>query len=166
MVAIGRGWYHAANHAMIAVRCSCLRPLTTPPGSPDTQLTLRTCDLTAARAGPAARVVVFGGSMTWGEGAQDCPLTHGEPVPSHHSAEAMQRCAWPAFLQRFFDLAYGRGVVSVQNAAVRGTDSSVVVGEDGWIPGSRRWLTVEGHGPPTVVMCVCCPPSARPPKQS
>ena len=95
--------------------------------------------------------------MTWGEGAQDCPLTHGEPKPSHHSAEAMMRCAWPAFLQRFFDLAYGRGVVSVKNAAIRGTDSTVVVGEDGWIPGSHRWLTVEGHGPPTVVMCVCVP---------
>ena len=79
---------------------------------------------TTTTFGYAARVIVFGGSMTYGENAEGCPTSKTATDDGNAAKPTKQTpvsgCAWPALLQHWFDQVYGAGTVEVINMASRG----------------------------------------------
>ena len=96
--------------------------------------------------GYAAKVVVFGGSMTYGENSNGCPTSKPKQKNSTHTIGS-NACAWPALLQHWFDIVYGAGLVEVVNLASRGKNL-------GWLSMHANELTagMAAEGKPTLFL--------------
>lgn len=92
----------------------------------------------ANTVGYAAKVIVFGGSMTYGEGSKGCPTSKDV---------ANSDCAWPTLLQHWFDKVYGAGIVEVVNLARRGATIA-------WLKANANQVVtgVPGEGKPTLFL--------------